>query len=95
MLIRHSSKLYLKKIFLTLIAVVALSISTPSQAYTSHFDFANSIQNTNIQRTFVDSMVKNYTNAINTFKPLVEMFGHNGWAQTFVQQYEYFYRKTF
>ena len=39
MLIQHSSKLYLRKIFLTVIAVVTLSISTPSQAYTSHFDF--------------------------------------------------------
>ena len=95
MLIRHSSKLYLKKIFLTLIAVVALSISTPSQAYTSHFDFANSIQNTNIQRTFVDSMVKNYTNTTNIFGSLVERFGHFSWAQSIVKQYEYFYRKTF
>ena len=91
MLIQHSSQQYLRKVFLALIVVVTLSISTQTQAsYKSHFDFANSIQNTNIQRTFVDSMVNNYTNAINTFKPLVEMFGHYSWAQTFVQQYEWY-----
>ena len=88
---QNSCQLYLRKVLLIVIAVVTLSISTPSQAYTSYFDFGKSIQNTNIQRTFVDSMVNNYTNAINTFKPFVEMYGHNSWAQIIiVQQYEWY-----
>ena len=78
----------LKKILLA--GVIAFTISTPSQAYTSYFDYANSIQNTNIQRTFVDSMVNNYTNTINVFEPLVTKYGHYSWAQTFVQQYEWY-----
>mgnify|MGYP001206618282 FL=1 len=90
MLIHKSSKLYLRKIFLTVIAVVAISISAPSQAYTSHFDYANSIQNTNIQRTFVDSMVNNYTNTINVFEPIITKYGHYSWAQSIVQQYEWY-----
>ena len=91
MLIQHSSQQYLRKVFLVLIAVVALSISTQTQAsYKSHFDYANSIQNTNIQRTFVDSMVKNYTNTTNIFGSLVERFGHFSWAQSIVKQYEWY-----
>lgn len=81
----------IKKNNLLLSGIFLALMSFQSQAANkSYFGYANAIENTNIQRTFVDSMVKNYTRTVNTFEKLVTSFGHHSWAQSIVTQYEWY-----
>ena len=71
-------------------SVIALSIAMPAQAAPrSNYDYALTLEVAN-QRNYAQSMINNYTRAINTLKPLIDRYGHYSWARAIVADYNWY-----
>ena len=73
-------------------SVAMLSVLVPAKtqaAPMSFYQYAEAMQGPQ-QRSFAMSMIRNYENVIKIFKPLVERYGQYSWAESIVENYNWY-----